>query len=355
MRIENIWWGQLGSSLRFLSTITSRLRECRTTVLQLPERFPWRESFYEAVDNRRASFGSQRRLRRLTWQEGQDPGRFVINELCTGRVQADYWPGKTYAEYLGSRSDIELCDYYVWIRGIRQSADLVHWTDFVRAYTKAAKANRLEQHAVFVLEYDGSPVPGQDTLTYNLEDYDCHVFCLEAAADLKNTDLPEYQAGLALSLGGNDPELCAALLSAGTSLLENPVSCATQVLAASRTSEGLPFASRSELWLESAAWKAQLILLFPILERFRLQFITKYEGDLRHHLPITNSNGGEVNDPFDLELGSMVYLNSVFGLHCTYQDSGELNLCHNVRNNLAHNHIVTLDRLRRVLALKTHE
>ena len=210
MNPGSIWWGQIGNSLRLLTKVTNNLRDCQSAVLQVPQDLPWRQDFYEAIDIRRSSFGGERRMVRLTWENGKEPGEFVLDELCSNRVRADYWPGQTYAEYLGSKSELLMNDYYVWVTGIHSKADVSKWGEFVSQYHNVAK--QLDSSAVFVLEYDGpnTDVPGVEKIVYTVENYDCRVFSLEAAAVLGNTELRNYQAELALSICDNNPELCFA-------------------------------------------------------------------------------------------------------------------------------------------------
>lgn len=337
MNPGSIWWGQIGNSLRLLTKVTNNLRDCQSTVLQVPQSLPWRQDFYEAIDIRRSAFSGERRLVRLTWEDGMDPGEFVLDELCSNRVRADYWPGQTYAEYLGSKSELLLNDYYVWVTGIHNKADLSKWGDFVSQYHNVAK--QLETSAVFILEYDGVTVDvsSVDSIVYSLENYDCRVFSLEASAELGNTELRNYQAELALSICNNNPELCYALLSTGTKLLQNPVQTTVEVTSHAFSSEGLMFAALEEQQIQSSAWEAAIVQLFPILERYRLNFVQKHSAELKRHLPISNSNGDRITDPFDLEIGGLCYITSSDCRAFSPEDIDALRLCRKVRNFLAHN------------------
>lgn len=290
-------------------------------------------------------------MMRLPWNEGEDPGEFVLDELCSNPVRADYWPGQTYPEYLGSRDDILLNDYYVWISGIHSKGELSKWIEFVIQYNQASKA--LENRAVFILEYDGAgiDVTGIESIVYTVENYDCRVFCLETATSVSNTGLREYQAELALCIGGSVPELCNALLDTGDKLLQDPVKTAHSVIMNSCTSEGKPFEDQSEQQLTSAAWKAAIVLLFPILEQYRLDFVSKYEHALTRHLPISNSNGDQVTDPFDLEIGAIQYITTSSANDFPGFDYEAIRLCRKARNLLAHNKPVSYEDVKRIIAL----
>lgn len=351
MNPGSIWWGQIGNSLRLLTKVTNNLRDCQSAVLQVPQNLPWRRDFYEAIDIRRSAFSGERRLVRLTWGDGMDPGEFILDELCSNRVRADYWPGQTYAEYLGSKSELLMNDYYVWVTGIHSKADVSKWGEFVSQYYHIAK--QLDSSAVFILEYDGAntDVSGVEKIVYTVENYDCRVFSLEAAATLGNTELRNYQAELALSICDNNPELCFALLMAGNKLLHNPVQTTVEVVSNSYSSEGLPFVALDEQQIQSSAWEAAIVLLFPVLERYRMSFISKNDTELTRHLPISNSNGDRVTDPCDLEIGALYYIVSSASKVFATSDVDAIRLCRKVRNLLAHNKIVPIDDVQRIYNL----
>ena len=352
MNAADIWWGQIGNSLRLLGRVTLCLRDHKSAVLAMPTRFPWKERFYREIDIRRAPYSVNRRLKRIAWPGRGDPGQFVLTTMCPLDVQADYWPGQTYGEYLGSRRNLAINDYDIWITGVHSKADLTKWADFVTRYHAAAKDS--EPHAAFFIEYDGPDMkPGNVArISCQVERYDCRVFCLEMAAELSQAPLRDYLAELALSIGGSQPELCAALLETGDRLLEDPISTARQVLASARDSYGKPFPARTESELNSAVWLAAVALLFPLMERYRIDFIERHKLELYRFLPISNSNGDEVTEPFDLEIGALCYIIANLRVHlfASAEVSG-LRLCRRIRNQLAHNKPVDRADVEAVMSL----
>lgn len=344
MNAGSIWWGQVGTSLRLLRKLTNDLQDCRSVILQIPAKFPWRQAFYDAVDVRRTAFGGERRLIRLPWEEGTDPGEFVLRELCSQRVRADYFPVETCAAYLGGRDDLLLNEYYVWITGIRSHTDLSHWAEFVTQYEQAAQ--HAEQHAVFVLEYTGTAPDfcGMEKTIFTIESCDCRVFCLETAAALHNTQLRRYQAELALTIAGDDPEFAAALLETGNRLVQEPVETVLQVCAQQRADDGRSFPALTEKKILSAVWEAAVVLFFPLLERCRMDMIERYHDVLLSHLPIPNSNGDQIEDPQDLEIGTLFYIAGSDRIFHP-EDLARLRLCRKVRNTLAHNRPLSCDEI----------
>ena len=339
-----IWWNQIGSCLQLLSELTSRLKNGDSAVLCTGNGIPWRVEFYETVDRLREPFSGNRRLKRIPWRGGMAPGAFVLRECCSAAVQADYWPGQSHGEYLGSRGDLLLCDYYVWVTGIRQKSDLKRWSSFLSDYDKASRG--LEQRAVFILEYEGpaDSSPGRWELNLPVEHYDCMLFSLEASKSIRPTCLRQYAAELSAQIGSGNPELCAALLEQGEAFVSDPVASTNQVI----RSKG--FVKMREETVCSAVWKASIIVLFPILEQMRLDCIRNNYQSLLRQLPINNSNGERVDDPYDLELGALYYLSGSKNDVMSLDDRNAVILCRRVRNALAHNKIPEFDDIVKVLS-----
>lgn len=326
MNAGEIWWNQIGNSLRFAGRVLSQMRDHRSVILYLPEKLPFRSDFHAAVDAGKSGFCLGRSLRRVAWKPGMEPGEFVMEELCPRSVRAEYWPGQSVAEYLAEQEQLLLNDYYVWVTGIREKGELAAWAEFVAGYDRCCggRPNR----AVFLLEYTGPEQlrTGLDRLQYRVEEYDCRVFCLQLAAALENSGAMAYQAELALSLGGKDPELCARLMEQGQALLESPEETAAAVLP-----------DRKKAWITSRVWRAGMLLIYPVLEEFRMDFISDHQHRLQERLPVYNCDGEAITDPRDLELGVLHYMANRYFRDLSREEMERLKLCHRVRNLLAHN------------------
>lgn len=346
-----VWWEQIGTSRRFLNQIKENMEAANSVVLHVPEKMPWKNYFYTMVDLQKASFSGDRQMQRLEWRPGEEPGAFILDRLCTRLVRADYFPGQTYAEYLGSRDDILLCDYYVWITGIDTREDLSRWTDFISQYNECSKA--FSKRAIYIIEYSGPTCStGQIAcLSFPLGHLDRQVFCLELASALNNASQRDFQSELALRVGGDDPELSALLIGSGESFVRDPVVVTQTQIQDRLRSDYTRFRDLTVEQISSAVWKADIVILFPILEQWRFDLVTKYEAELRRFLPIRNSNGEKVEEPFDLELGSLLYI-AVQNQPFTKAEYDQLKLCRSVRNKLAHNQAIPAEEAYAVLSLK---
>ena len=208
---------------------------------------------------------------------------------------------------------------------------------------------------MFVLEYDG-PAHHSASLpstAYTCDEYDTRAFCLELSSAGRGTVNRGYLVELAVRIGGDDPELCAALLSTGQRLPENPVSVTKAILQRQVSSEGQPFPQTGAGQIASAVWRAAVVLLFPVLEAYRFDFITRHEAELAKYLPVINSNGERVTEPFDLEIGSLFYVVQTAAYAFSPAEVERVGLCREVRNLLAHNKPVPYEDVRAVLSLQS--
>lgn len=353
MNLGTIWWEQLGCSLRLLNHITNNLLDGRSAVLQT-QGLPWRKTFFDGLNLRRSAFSADRRLVPLVWQGDSTPGECVLRSLCSQEVFARYWPGMTYARYMASLEDILLHDYDVWVSGIHTEEEICRWCEFVTDYAQCRKD--ATRRAVFILEYDGPPVTvsGVDWIPFRIEDHNSRVFCLEAASALGNTDLVDYQAELALSIGGRDIELCAALLEMGEALLLDPVAAAQDVIECDRDSLGREFAPMTPSQLTGAVWRASLVLLFPILEEFRRDFIARYRQNLQAHMPFPRdpAQGGYIREVEELELGHLWKMVSTKNCHIPPEDCQNVRRFRSVRHCIAHLKTVPVEDVQFVLSLR---
>ena len=125
MNAGEIWWSQIGNCLSLLSDVSDCIRDSRSVVLMLPENLPWRQIFRENAAIRRTALGGNRGMRTLPWRERQEPGEFILRELCTRSERALYYPGDSCAAYLGQREELEMNEQDIWITGIHRREDML--------------------------------------------------------------------------------------------------------------------------------------------------------------------------------------------------------------------------------------
>lgn len=350
MRLADIWWQQVGSSLRLCRAIVRQMETETSFVLRLPRRLPWQDTFYDRMQDSLSSLRADRTLRFLTCT-GAAPGRQILEELCSEEVRAGYWPDQSYARYLAALPELTLNHMYVWVRQISTPGQLEQWRSFAAQYAAAAaEADEPGPHALFVLEYRTKhpSAAAADEVGYRISGGDCQVFSLEAAALAEG--LPaEYLATMAQCAGGGDPELAGALIREGEAFLRSPVDTVQQILAEGCTESGEPFAPADVETLHLRIWRAQMMVLFAQLEEKRLNYIRTNYARLKSWLPNPDEKGGVIDDPYDLEYGNLFYMTRRPDTDFSRQESEEIRLCRDVRNLLAHNELVPCDQALRLL------
>ena len=347
MNHAQIWWRQVGSSLRLCQAVVHRACGETSFVLYLPRSLPWQDEFYDIMKDRLSSLRGDRTVNFLDCT-GEDPGRQVLQELCAEDVRTRYWPGQSYADYLGGQTDITLNQMYVWVRGIRTAGQLDSWRTFAARYDGAARAAG-GLHALFLLEYRTDHPRADGGVVYTPSGADCQVFCLEAAA-LQPCPSADYLACLAQSVSGGDPELAGALIRQGDPFLQEPEACARRLLDGGCSDSGQPFAPAGDETLHLRVWRAQIMVLFARVEEKRLEYIRANLDRLSGWMPVQAENGALIRDPWDLEFGNLFFLTRRGDTDFTRQETEMIRLCRDVRNLLAHNELVPYDKVSLLLS-----
>lgn len=363
-----VWWTQIGSSRQLVSSVKEYMENEQSFVLHIPKQMPWKVKFYSRIEDTAGAShrplkmrSSEDRTKRiLSWtpeQSGLTVGKFLLDndDLFSDDERIAYHPSKSYPDYIAELHASLLAESFIWVTNITTQKDIVDWTRFVAKYNE----NAGDERAVFVLEYCGPEcmLPAEIPLVrYCVEAMDCRVFCLELASSLANTTQKEYQAELGFRVGNLDPEISAALMLMGDDFIKEPVEAAMKCTCRVY-SDGAPCPHFNKSQIESSVWRANVSMLFPILEQWRLALSAKYEADLQRYLPMENSLGEKVEKPCDLELGVMYFLaQSNKAVRCintfTEEDYSTLKICRKVRNLLAHNDTVGFDDVETVLNLK---
>ncbi len=343
MRAGDVWWRRIGHSIRFTENVAHAMADERGLILALPEKMPWKETFYQVIDEKWRSLHIDRHLERVEWREPtarsrpvrNEVGTFVLRHLCDPRESANYFPGRSCAEYLGKKEDLTMNDSYIWVTNIRTRESLQKWVSFVREYESHARS--LSRMAVFILEYTGpaQTYDGVPQCAYQVEECHGRVFCLEMQ-EIAEKNQPQwmrnYMTELVLRNGRNDPELCERLLQQGEALLRKPEETLLQVLPAYTGERAL----RLRPEIVSNIREAMMVFLFPLLERCRLRFVARYSEVLAPHLPVQNPMGDPIDLPQDLEWGQLWWLSrNVHHLFPT-EEAQRVDRCRSLRNDLAH-------------------
>lgn len=352
MMMEKIWWEQVGSSLDLMQQISDLFRRRDSFVLHLKDPLPWPGYFEQCLLSKTTAYRNRYQYRVQSALEQADPGQLLMDHYSPEAFRLAHWPDDPIARYLCSNADLELHESIFRIQDIHNREQLARWIRFVREYHRYAA--ELPLKAMFFLEYDG-PDTNLDSIpavTFQIQPYDCHVFCLEAGSRMNGPDWQkEYAAELALRISGTDPELCAALLKDGDSLIAAPVTYSIQVFQRFVHSNKQALSDAiSKSALESAVWQAQITLCFPALERRRMELIRNHMEELKRRLPLTNNYGETITSPLDLEVSDLSYIASRTNTIFQAQENQQITFLRTARNELAHLSSLPVESLEKLFA-----
>ena len=323
MNLGEIWWNLPGDSAVFYGKLLERTEQ--GLVLRQEDRIPFGNVLWEKVGS---CFDCPVRV--LEWgNKDRCPGDFLLKHLFTPKQRALYFPSESYGSYLAS---LEPERMIVRITGIREREMARQWEELIDEYRKAGGRSLL-----LAAECDREASP--KALEHRVNPSQSRGFLLLLAGVLNNTQVPAYQAELAMNLAPKDPETGCELLLQGERLLLDTAETAQK------------FGIDGEK-AESAIQQTNLVCLFPKIERCRFAFARKHREELLPCLPIRSVEGDLIDDPMELEVGHLNYLIRNKGKLRSLSGAEGIQFCAMVRNKIAHNQqipyamVVTLDRLK---------
>ena len=352
--MERIWWEQITNANRFIDLIVSGILEGKSSVLCLHKLTPWRNTMRELVENRVLKDSNARSFELIGSPESSI-GEFMLNKYCKEEKRLEYRPSKSYAQFLAESDDIVLNSRIVWVQNI-SSKKLGEWVDFVSEYHLSMKSDM--SPAVFILEADEDLVgkitkKGVRTIVYTKEMnyFDTYAFCILAASGVSGQDyLKNYWAELLSSVCAIDIELSAKCMGHAQKFLENPYEVLCDIAESETRSDGEPFSfSLDKDYVAKKIWKTQIKIIFPVIEDYREEFVNKYREQIMTLLPIKNSQGEDLNEPEEIEIGTLYHIASKCKLVVDSNTHNELYRLKTARNTLAHLELLNLEIVKDVL------
>ena len=141
------------------------------------------------------------------------------------------------------------------------------------------------------------------------------------------------------SILDNDMELSALCLAEDRykKFWEDPINTINSIVAEQTRSDGEEFSFiLSDEEVQQRIWKAQIKNLFPLIESYRGEFVSKYLAAIEKVLPISSSNGEQFTKPHEVEIGTLYYMACNGDIDVNSQDFKRLKCFKEARNKLAH-------------------
>ena len=324
-----IWWTNVTGPQMFIKSVVSSLSDNYNVRLFLPKLCPWpnrmRELIYDAAQSEYSLEGVT--LDVVTpddFKNAQSPVEALLDRYALNDVRLRYRNSLNPAEYLIQNHVLK--DRIVWLTGFEPD-DIDAWMGLICGWTSTTP-----QDGLFVVEvsYDGwssldqNENDGCKTISYRdcIGEYSVSLFNGLLVDEIPSTGFSgsekSYCASLLSNVCGGDVEVSDMLSENLELMLEDIFGALCSVLdcfdhggSEAACDNVLAIARRADRSaIDRRVWKAQVEILFPILEARRLSVIPKVRDLLSTVLESSDISqfGERVCDPEDVELGTLVYL-----------------------------------------------
>ena len=353
MEMDRIWWSQITKASLFASNVIEALANGTSVVLSLPKHVPWYDTLCDIINDGVIDNGIPRQTYRV--DGSREPGQFLLERFCKPELRLEYRIGKSYAAFLAEQDAITLNSAIVWVENL-DAQSLANWIAFIHEYNKKLPAKR--QGGLFLLETRGVDAVASSkkirclSFSSEISPYDKYTFCtLISASAIVDNKVKPYLAELASTVCGDDVELCAHCIAGGTEFAKDPAKYLTDAAETMYRSDGTGYQMElTEDELRYRIWESQLRMIFPIVERFRMQFVNAHRSDIEKELPITNDFGEVMSVPEDVEIGLLYTLTKNGAIQM--KDNAEfpkLRVFKQARNDLAHLNLLTYETVAEIL------
>ncbi len=340
-----LWWSRLVNSIRFIDKTVDALSKERSVILNMPSDIPWQ---YEMIDTLTQKYndgcGTRAILTEDVSKEKNTPGEYLLRNYLTSEEQKKYWPlpGSSIEKYIAGIKNAAINKKIIIFTGIKNAAAANSWHKSISEYLSNADN---ENHCVFILMLQDAAInaPGNyEIINYGdyVTDYDCLMLCLTLlSAEKCDGAVKQYIAEIANEISCANAEIASILAKTGVRLAYNPENVTREAFA----DAGISVRGLSDK-VNGAVWKAQVKHVFPKLEDYRRELIDEYKDEIQKYLPIKGSDGENVNEAVDVEIGQLVNLAKRDTLFPTDKYKRLIDM-RNVRNRLAHGDPVDFETL----------
>lgn len=374
-----LWWDGITGPTAFVRAIADNLGDAKSVVLFIPADIPWHEQMRRSVSQVLHEYDADLLVDfvdckkvNLTDTAGKiNIPYFLLEQYAYPAVKSGYRQssGHSIQQYLLSKN--VLINRVVWVT--QASADQASaWINFCNEYHAKSRYDGL-----FIIEANekvlsNSSHSGVNMLRYRdyTSYYDSLLFNnMICSAEKGHIEQTQYKATVSALICSGDAELSKEFVSRADFTVQSPVHTLQEIFAdqfcLQRYDETLldethPLSiirSGDFKTLQYAVWKAQLQVLFPLIESERIRIVEQYEGEieaalateyfdfLRHTNQYITQYGERVTRAHDVEIGTLYRMShlkraSDTSLYLFFlpneEDRDRLALLHDMRNSIAH-------------------
>ena len=356
---SEFWWSHITGSKMVVLKVVEFLLAKSTVILEVPEDLPWRQAMRRVIEK---YFRDESHLMEHIVEiidaadecQGETPGRFLLEHYSPStEIRLGYRERsrKTIQDFIKENGVLK--NRVVWVKGLT-GTQATDWMNFCREYNHGSLEDGL-----FVLEVHGN-VAMQLSKWLNhiryldsVTNYDVQLFnsfVLDTNASL-TPDWKKYIATAIAVLCDADAEIAESMLQFGDLKSVSFKDIVAELADAPEYSKRGANSASGHLFsyfrsgdigeIERRLWKAQVQVLFPLIEIERRAIIEKYFDVLQNALQdhYIEQYKKPVKFPIEVEFGTLCYMmkETVNYVYIPDRlDRERIHFLHDMRNDLAH-------------------
>ena len=379
---SEFWWASITGPRNLCEAVSHALHQKGNVCLIVPNDLPWRDQMRACIETDMhqmpdmESFYVEYIDVEDDCPDVVDVGRYLLERYASPEIAAGYRGRGKIQQYILDKR--ELNNRIFWIKGMNAEQEKC-WLKFCRDYVPTQDSN-----GRFVLEVrwikKESERRNLAVIRYSdaIKRYDLTLFNSVYLSREKSTYSPiwqQYIAVMCASLCDTDAETSQALIENCNFSSEEPI-VGMQIVSEDETymrrgenndKHILNMIRRKDTAAVGAQiWKAQLQVLFPLIEMERVTFVEQYREriqealreqyyDFRTDRPQQVYQFGDIiDDPDDAELGTLYRMTKLKRSEDTTQyllyiadeqSRNRVELLHAMRNSLAHGEYCAIDKV----------
>jgi len=329
---DHVWWEEIPGPRSIMNSISGALESGGSVILNTFET-PWLKTLYHGVckdlEKNHRIFARDLDARD---NPGKEPGMYILEQFGQRDDINNYLEGVSppLPAYIKQRGFLK--ESLLLVSHIEEE-ERPGWADFVTKYKSGDIHN-----GVFLLEVKGkgrSLGPGVSSRVVTIDPrekisiYDILSFTMLLASQLQVHEIwKQYIVWLTSLFFEHDIEALSRFFQGPVLKSSTPA----EIL------QAIEDRVQDKELFNHAAWQAQLQIIFPLVEKLRVQIIQQHLEAIRATLEQYDCEycGKRIEDPLDAELGFIVFLAGNRWLDLSPEDYYDVNFLRECRNNLAH-------------------
>jgi len=358
-----MWWtGVIGAS-EYINCITQSLENKNSILMFVPQRIPWHSNFIERIKivnpNRNTMSFNQIDCSNVD----EDNLGLLLLKKYASLEQIQRFKEKEYFSITSYILDNNILkNRTIWLYNVPERFEN-RWINFICDLQR--KKSNIENTSILCMEIGSIHrmsvnSPYIDVVSWNdhIFNYDVLMFAMHKVRNINEPEsIKMYVSQVASSIASLDVELCDALINNYYRLIRYPERTVQTVCNEVYTNDKAKIFQMTKRQFTYILWSAQEQVLFPIIEKERLEFIRKY-----YHIVSANFQKAKVKEfqsidldsPMDMELGTLVDIcNKKFEgteeIKNNINDWSMLKTLRHARNKIAHRQPVDFELFYKVV------